>query len=95
MISRRAAGIVDAGELDDDLVRPWRRDHRLGDAELVDAVPHDLDRAVEIVLRDLLPLRRLRLEDDLEAALQVEAERRRAEERERDDPGDGGQDGRG
>ena len=34
---------------------------------------HDRDRAVEVVGRQLVALRRLRLQDDLEAALQVEA----------------------
>ena len=87
----RAAGIVDACELNRDLIGSLARDDRLGDAELVDALAHDLDRAVEILLRDLPALRRLRLEDDLEPALEVEAERRRAEEREHDDPDDGGQ----
>ncbi len=87
-----APRIVDAGELDGDLVGALARDDRLGDADLVDALPHDLDRAVEIVLRDLPTLRRLRLEDDLEPALQVEAQGRRAEERQHDDPGHGGQD---
>ena len=38
-------------------------------------------------------LRRLRLEHDLEAALEVEAERRRPEEREHDDAGDGAEEG--
>ena len=33
----------------------------------------DLDRPVEVLLRDLVALRRLRPEDDLEAALEVEA----------------------
>ena len=83
---------MDAGQLHGDLVAALAGDDGLGNAELVDAVPHDLDRAVEIVLRDLPPLRRLRLEDDLEAALEIEAQGRRAEERQHDDPGDGGQD---
>src|SRR5207253_9514913 len=51
-------------------------DLRLGHAELVDPAPHDRDGAVEILGRELVALRRHRLEDDLEAALQVEAERR-------------------
>jgi hypothetical protein len=37
-------------------------------------VPHDLDRAVEVGLLQLAALGRDRLERDLEAALQVEAE---------------------
>ncbi len=83
---------MDAGELDGDLVGALARDDRLGDADLVDALPHDLDRAVEILLGNLPALRRFRLEDDLEPALQVEAQGRRAEERQHDDPGHGGQD---
>ena len=91
MISAARAGIVDACELNRDLIGSLARDDGLGDAELVDALAHDLDRAVEILLRDLPALRRLRLEDDLEPALEVEAEGRRAEQRQDDDPGDGGQ----
>ena len=53
-----------------------RPDLRLGDAEAVDAVAHDRDRAVEIFLRELAALRRHRLLRDLETALEVEAERR-------------------
>ena len=44
--------------------------------ELVDAIAHDLDRAVEVLLRQLAIRRRNGLERDLEPALQVEAERR-------------------
>ena len=66
---RGAGRIVDAGELDDDLVRALLADLGLGDAELVDPLPHDVDRASEIVGRKLVPLRRDRLQDDLEAAL--------------------------
>ena len=67
--------VVHAGELDDDLVGALLADLGLGDAELVDPVPHDRDRAVEVGGRDLVALRRHRLEHDLEAALQVETER--------------------
>jgi hypothetical protein len=67
---------VDACELNRDLIGSLARDDRLGDAELVDALAHDLDRAVEILLCDLPTLRRLRLEDDLEPALEVEPEGR-------------------
>ncbi len=50
----------------------------LGDDELVDAVAHDVDRAVKRLLRDLgLLLGRPRLVDELDAALEVEAELRR------------------
>ena len=41
--------------------------------ELVDAGPHDVDRARHVRGRELVPARRLGLEDDLEAALEVEA----------------------
>ena len=73
--------ILDAGELDDDLVVALRADLGLRDAELVDAVPHDLDRALEVLLGELAVRRRNRLQRDLEAALQVEAERRLLVER--------------
>ena len=51
------------------------------DAELVDAVPHDLDRALEVLLGQLAVRRRNRLERHLETALEVEAERRLLVER--------------
>ena len=70
---RRLRRVVHAGELDHDLVGALLADLRRRDAELVDAVPHDRDRAVEVARLELVPLRRLRLEHDLEAALQVEA----------------------
>ena len=44
-------GIRDARQLDDDLVRALLAELRLGDAELVDAVPHDVDGAIEVVRR--------------------------------------------
>src|SRR5262249_23501349 len=61
-------GIVDAGELDHDLVRPLLADLRLGDAELVDALAHDRDRAVERRRVELLPLGGLGLPHHLAAA---------------------------
>ena len=68
----------------------WSRallaDLRLRDAELVDAPLHDRDRAVEVVRRELVALRRNRLQDHLEAALEVEAESRLLVDRR---PGDG------
>ncbi len=67
-------GIGDARELDRDLVLALLPDLRLGDTERVDAVPDDLDREVEVLLGDLLALGRDRLEDELDAALEVEAE---------------------
>jgi len=72
---RRIVHVVNAGELDDDLVRALLPDLRLGHAELVDAVPHDVDRPTEIFRRELVALRRHRFQDDLEAALEVEAQR--------------------
>ena len=67
-------GIGDARELDRDLVLALLPDLRLGDTERVDAVPDDLDREVEVLLGDLLALGRDRLEHELDAALEVEAE---------------------
>ena len=43
--------IGDAGELDDDLIVALLADLGLGDAELVDAVPHDVHRAIEVLVR--------------------------------------------
>ena len=54
---------------------PLLRDDRLGDAELVDPLPDDRDRAVEVGLLERLPLRRLRLQRHLETALEVETQR--------------------
>ena len=62
-----------AGQLDDDLVGILLADLRLRDAELVDAIAHDRHRTVEILGSERVPLRRDCLEDDLEAALDVEA----------------------
>ena len=64
----------------------------LARAELVDPVADDLDRAVEILLGHLLAGWGLRLEDHLEAALEVEAEHRRAGDRERRDRPEQGDD---
>ena len=74
-------GILDAGKLDHDLVVALRPDLGLRDAELVDAVAHDLDRAVEVFLGEVAVRRRNRLQRDLEPALEVEAERRRLVQR--------------
>ena len=73
MIDAACSRVVHAGELDDDLVAALLADLRRGDAELVDAVAHDRDRAVEVGRGQLVAVRRLRLQDDLEAALEVEA----------------------
>ncbi len=74
---RRGLGrIVDAGELDHDLVRLLLADLGLGHARAVQALLHDRDRGVEIGRRDRVRGRVLRLQHDLEPALQVEAQRR-------------------
>ena len=78
---RRLVGIVEPGELDDDLVRRLRAQLGLARADLVDPVADDLDRAVEILLGHLLAGWGLRFENHLEAALQVEPEHRRAGDR--------------
>ena len=77
----RCCGILDAGKLDDDLVVALRPDLGLRDAELVDAIPHDLDGTVEVLVREIAVRRRNCLQRDLEPALEVEAERRRLVER--------------
>ena len=68
-------GILDACELNHDLILALLPDLGLGHAKLVDAVPHDRDRAVDRVGIELVTLLRNRLEHDLETALEVEAER--------------------
>jgi hypothetical protein len=70
--------VVHARELDHDLVRALLADLRLRDAELVDPVPHDVDRAGQVVCRQRVALRRVRLQHHLEAALEVQAEGRLA-----------------
>ena len=60
-------GVLDAGELNHDLVVALSPDLGLGDAELVDPIPHDVDRPVEILLREVAVRRRDGLEGDLEA----------------------------
>ena len=71
---RRLARVVDAGELDHDLVLALLPDLGLGDAELVDAAAHDRDRALHARRIAGLALRRHRLEHDLQSTLQVEAQ---------------------
>ncbi|TML23210.1 MAG: hypothetical protein E6G32_06425 [Actinobacteria bacterium] len=68
-------GILDARELNHDLILALLPDLGLGHAQLVDAVPHDRDRAVDRVGIELVSLLRNRFEHDLETALEVEAER--------------------
>ena len=63
---------------------------RLGDTELVDALAHDVDRALQGVLRHDRGLGgRLPLVDELHAALEIEAEKRLVR---LDDAGDTGDD---
>ena len=81
----RAGRIEDPREVDGDLVVALLADLRLGDTDLVDAIPDDLHGPVEVIRRQLLPGLGTRLEHDLQPALQVEAEGRRAEKAERDD----------
>jgi hypothetical protein len=73
--SSRTFGVLDAGEVDLDLAAADQRQLRLGDAERVDALAHDLQRPVQGLLVDLRLLRRgLALVDELDAALEVQAE---------------------
>ena len=72
----RGRRILDARQLDRDLVVALGANLGLRDAELVDARAHDRDRPVEVLLRQLAIPRRDRLQRDLEPALEVEAERR-------------------
>ena len=92
-------GVLDAGDLDRDLVVALLPDLGLRDTEPVDAVAQDLDRPGEVGLLQLPVRRRHRLEGHLEAALEVEAERgllvdRRAGNREQADPNEPGDDQR-
>ena len=68
--------VLDAGEVDDDLIGPLLADLGLAHAELVDAAPHDVDGAVEVGGRELLVRRRNGLQRHLQPALEIEAERR-------------------
>ena len=83
-----ALRVLDVGQPDGDLVAARALDLRLRDAELVDALAHDVDRAVDRILGHLgLGGRRLGLVDELDAALEVEAQPRLLR---RDDDGRGG-----
>ena len=68
--------VVDAGELDHDLVPALDGDVRRDEAARVGALGDDLLGDLHLLRVDALALLRNRAEDDLEAALQVEAERR-------------------
>jgi hypothetical protein len=84
----RPLRVLDVGQADRDLVAARALDLRLGDAELVDALAHDVDGAVDRVLRDLgLGGGRLGLVDELDAPLEVESQPRLLR---RDDDGRGG-----
>ena len=76
-LARGALGVLDARQVDLDLVLARARDLRLGDAEGVDAVAHDVQRALQRLGVDRRLLGRLALVDELDAALEVEAELRR------------------
>ena len=90
-ISAARAGLVTPARSTAIWSSPCSADLWLGDAELVDARPDDLDRALHVLFGHLLPLRRLRLKDELEASLQVEAERGLPEEGEDDHADHGGE----
>ena len=67
-------GVVDAGKLHHDPLVADLLDHRLGDAELVDALPEHREGEVDVALgigRDLLRL--VELQREVHAALEVEA----------------------
>ena len=70
-------GVLDAREVDLDLVLAGSEELGLGDAELVDALLHQVDRALHRVGVDRLLGGRLRPVDELNTALQVETEHRR------------------
>ena len=91
--------VLRAREAHVDLVAPGASDRGVGEAERVDAGLDDVDRLADRARIDLGAARRAALEDQLDAALEVEAELRllrlddprdpgRDEQREDDDPGD-------
>ncbi len=70
----RALGVVDAGQLDDDALVAGLLHDRFGHPELVDALTHDLERAIEgigLVGHGLLGF--IDFERQVHAALQVES----------------------
>ncbi len=76
-LALRVLGVLDAWEVDLDLVVAGEQQLGLGDAERVDALAHDVERVLQRLLRDRRLLRRrLARVDQLHAALQVEAEHR-------------------
>ena len=76
-----AGRVLDAREVDHDLIVTLLPDLGLRDAEPVDAVAEDLDRAVEVGLLQRAVRRRNRLQRHLEPALEIEPERRLVVER--------------
>ena len=72
----RLARVLHVGQLDDDPVVAGAGQRRLGDAEGVDPAAEHLDRAVGRLGVGLDPIGELRLQRDLGAAAQVEAEPR-------------------
>ena len=72
----RAPGVAHVRQRHVDFVRARALDFRLGDAQLVDALAHDVDRAVPAIRRPLSLRRRPALVCELDAALQVQAETR-------------------
>ena len=93
---RGALGVLDARQVDLDLILARPVELGLGDAERVDAVAHDVQRALQRLCGDLRLLGRLALIDEPDAALEVEPELRRVREenrhRTRDQPEDDQQD---
>ena len=73
--------VFHAGQLDDDLVAALNADLRLGDTGAVDSILDDRAGVFHALLVNLRALLRLGLLDDLEAALEVEAERWRLVDR--------------
>ena len=69
-----ALQVLHAGQADRDLVVAEPLDLGLRDAQAVHALPHDVDRAVDRLGRDLALRGRLALVHQLDAALQVETE---------------------
>jgi hypothetical protein len=76
----RLRGIVDAGQLDDHPAVAGALQRRLGHAELVDAAPQHLKRAVQGVVVDLLPGGIGGFQHDLGPATQVQTKPGRTRE---------------
>ena len=75
LLGRLRLGVTgDTGQLDEDAVLALADEGRLGDAEGVDAATQDLEGLVDVLRRGGRLLGALGLEDELGAALEVEAE---------------------